>query len=312
MTAHTNPTNPTSPAMPIFATQPMLEFNAPPTLENLTVISKLGQVAARVRFTVHTRSVEKYKPSPRHRRESTRTVEGELELTVRVVGHAQAPIVMTARHANNVLEIYRRFEGQLFKLETLREYSFGKVTRILTLEDVQQQTQNASQGYGQTLEHVRSRAEAIVNSRILVEGLVYVIASEPMYVTGTSDVLSITCEPFGLERPHQMLSLFNALERDLAVQTIKRTISKRRVHKTGGLGAVIRVYRQEAVTRPSHAMQRQAVEDLMVRQTLEQVQRAFSGSLVSSMVKARVMEVLNTKLEAECAKRKPKPKLEPA
>ena len=97
-------TNPTSPAMPILATQPMLEFNAPPTLENLTVISKLGQVAARVRFTVHTRSIEKYKPSPRHRRESTRTVEGELELTVRVVGRAQAPIVMTARHVNNVLE----------------------------------------------------------------------------------------------------------------------------------------------------------------------------------------------------------------
>ena len=101
MTAHTNPTGP---AMPILAAQPVLEFNAPPTLENLTVISKLGQVAARVRFTVHTRSIEKYKPSPRHRRESSRTVEGELELTVRVVGRTQAPIVMTARHANNVLE----------------------------------------------------------------------------------------------------------------------------------------------------------------------------------------------------------------
>ena len=109
MTAHTNPI---SPAMSILAAQPMLEFvtplralhDAPPTLENLTVISKLGQVAARVRFTVHTRCIEKYKPSPRHRREITRTVEGELELTVRVVGRAQAPIVMTARHANNVLE----------------------------------------------------------------------------------------------------------------------------------------------------------------------------------------------------------------
>ena len=53
-------------------------------------------------------------------------------------------------------------------------------------------------------------------------------------------------------------------------------------------------------------MQRQAVEDLMVRQTLEQVQRAFSGSLVSSMVKARVMEALNAELEAENAKREPK------
>ena len=204
-----------------------------------------------------------------------------------------------------IKKIYRKFEGQLFKLETLREYSFGKVTRVLTLEDVQQQAQNAAQGYGQTLEQVRSRAEAVVNSRILVEGLVYVTASEPMYVTGTSDVLSITCEPFGLERPHQMLSLFNALERDLAVRTIKRTISKRRVHKTGGLGAVIRVYQAEAVTRPSHAMQRQAVEDLMVRQTLEQVHRAFTGSLVSSAVKARVMQALNAELEAEQAKRKP-------
>ena len=148
----------------------------------------------------------------------------------------------------------------------------------------------------------------MVNSRILVEGLVYVTASEPMYVTGTSDVLSITSEPFGLERPHQMLSLFNALERDLAVRTIRRSISKRRVLKTGGLGAVIRVFQAEAVTRPSHAMQRQAVEDLMVRQTLEQVHRAFSGSLVSSAVKARVMQVLNAELEAEQAKRKPKPR----
>ena len=131
-----------------------------------------------------------------------------------------------------------------------------------------------------------------------------------MYVTGASDVLSITSEPFDLERPHQMLILFNALERDSAVQTIRRSISKRRVLKTGGLGAVIRVYQAEAVTRPSHAMQRKAVEDLMVRQTLEQVHRAFSGSLVSRAVKARVIETLNAELEAEHAKRKPKPKLE--
>ena len=59
-------------------------------------------------------------------------------------------------------------------------------------------------------------------------------------------------------------------------------------------------------------MQRQAVEDLMVRQTLEQVHRAFTGSLFSSTVKARVMQALNAELEAEQAKRKPKPKLEPA
>ena len=36
-----------------------------------------------------------------------------------------------------IKKIYRKFEGQLFKLETLREYSFGKVTRVLTLKDVQ-------------------------------------------------------------------------------------------------------------------------------------------------------------------------------
>ena len=34
--------------------------------------------------------------------------------------------------------------------------------------------------------------------------------------------------------------------------------------------------------------------------------RAFSGSLVSSGVKARVMQVLNAELEAERAKRKPR------
>ena len=68
MTAHQHPTNTTNP-------QPLLEFNAAPTRENLTAISKLGNVAARVRFSIKSRSLEKFKPSPRHRKEITRTVE---------------------------------------------------------------------------------------------------------------------------------------------------------------------------------------------------------------------------------------------
>jgi hypothetical protein len=125
MTAHINPTSTTQPAL---FNSPTLEFvmclhalhDAPPTRENLTAIARLGDVAARVRFSIQARGVERFKPNPRGRRESTRPVEGTLELTVRVVGREQAPIVMTERTIYNTLEIYRRFENQLFKLEVER------------------------------------------------------------------------------------------------------------------------------------------------------------------------------------------------
>jgi predicted flap endonuclease-1-like 5' DNA nuclease len=107
MTAHINPTT----AQPALFNSPTLEFNAPPTRENLTAIAKLGDVAARVRFSIRARGIEKFKQSSRHRRETTRQVESTLELTMRVVGRDQAPIVMTERTIYNTLEIYRRFEN---------------------------------------------------------------------------------------------------------------------------------------------------------------------------------------------------------
>jgi predicted flap endonuclease-1-like 5' DNA nuclease len=92
MTAQMNPTSTTQHAL---FNSPMLEFNAPPTRENLTAIARLGDVAARVRFSIRARGIEKFKQSARHRRETTRQVESTLELTMRFVGRDQAPIVMT-------------------------------------------------------------------------------------------------------------------------------------------------------------------------------------------------------------------------
>jgi hypothetical protein len=296
MTAQQHPTAATNP-------QPMLEFNAAPTRENLTAISKLGNVAARVRFSIKSRSVEKYKPSPRHRKEITRTVEGSLELTVRVMGREQAPIVMTARSSHNMLEIYRGFEGQLFKLEVIRQHTYGPTVRVWSIEDVQAQAQYAAQSYGQTLEQCRTRAEAIVNSRIIVEGLVYAIAREPVYVVGLGDTLISTDEPFGPDRPDLMNQTYNALEREAAVIAQKQHISKRRQRKTGGLGAVIHVLDPRAVQRPSNQTNRQAVEDDAVRKTLERVRSVFNLNRITEAVEARVVEELHAILEQSRAKR---------
>jgi hypothetical protein len=300
MTAQQHPTAATNP-------QPMLEFNAAPTRENLTVISKLGNVAARVRFSIKCRSVEKYKPSPRHRKEITRTVEGSLELTVRVVGREQAPIVMTARGMHNILEIYRSFEGQLFKLEVIRQHTYGPTVRVWSIEDVQAQAQYAAQSYGQTLEQCRTRAEAIANSRIIVEGLVYAIAREPVYVVGLGDTLISTDEPFGPERPDLMNQTYNALEREAAMTAQKQHISKRRQRKTGGLGAVIHVLDPRAVQRPSNQTNRQAVEDEAVRKTLERVRSVFNLNRITETIEARVVTELHAILEQSRAKRQPKP-----
>jgi hypothetical protein len=300
MTAHQHPTTATN-------LQPMLEFNAAPTRENLTAISKLGNVAARVRLSIKSRSVEKYKPSPRHRKEITRTVEGSLELTVRVVGREQAPITMTARSLHNALEIYRSFEGQLFKLEVIRQHTYGPTVRVWSIEDLQSQAQYAAQSYGQSLEQCRTRAEAIVNSRIIVEGLVYAIAREPVYVVGLGDTLISTDEPFGPDRPDLMNQTYNALEREAAVTAQKQYISKRRQRKTGGLGAVIHVLDPRAVQRPSNQTNRQAVEDEAVRKTLERVRFVFNLNRTTETVEARVVEELHTILEQSRAKRHPKP-----
>jgi hypothetical protein len=300
MTAQQHPTAATNP-------QPMLEFNAVPTRENLTAISKLGNVAARVRFSIKCRSVEKYKPSPRHRKEVTRTVEGSLELTVRVVGREQAPITMTARSLQNVLEIYRSFEGQLFKLEVIRQHTFGKTERVCSLEDVQGQAQYAAHSYGQTLEQCRTRAEAVVNSRIIVEGLVYAVAREPVYVVGLGDTLITTDEPFGPDRPDLMNQTFNALEREAAMTAQKQHISKRRQRKAGGLGAVIHVLDPQAVQRPSNQINRQVVEDDAIRKTLERVRSVFNLNRITEAVEARVVEELHATLEQSRAKRQPKP-----
>jgi hypothetical protein len=285
--------------------QPMLEFNAAPTRENLTAISKLGNVAARVRFSIKSRSVEKFKPSPRHRKEVTRTVDGSLELTVRVVGREQAPITMTARSLHNMLEIYRSFEGQLFKLEVIRQHTYGPTVRVWSIEDLQ--AQYAAQSYGQTLEQCRTRAEAIVNSRIIVEGLVYAIAREPVYVVGLGDTLISTDEPFGPDRPDLMNQTYNALEREAAVIAQKQHISKRRQRKTGGLGAVIHVLDSRAVQRPNNQTNRQAVEDEAVRKTLERVRSVFNLNRITETVEARVVEELHAILEQSRAKRQPKP-----
>ena len=304
------------PVNPQHNPQPLLEFNAAPTRENLTAISKLGNVAARVRFSIKTRSIEKYKPSPRHRKEMTRTVEGSLELTVRVVSREQAPITMTARSLQNVLEIYRSFEGQLFKLEVIRQNTFGKSERVCSLEDLQSQAQYAAQTYGQTLEQCKTRAEAVVNSRIIVEGLVYAIAREPVYVVGLGETLISTDEPFGLDRPDLMNQTFNALEREAAVTAQKRHISKRRrrtncsqdaKRKTGGLGAVIHVLEPRAVKRPSNQINRQVVEDEAVKRTLERVRYVFSLNRITEAVEARVVTELHAMLERAKAKRQPKP-----
>jgi hypothetical protein len=300
MTAHQHPTAATNP-------QPMLEFNAAPTRENLTAISKLGNVAARVRFSIKSRSVEKFKPSPRHRKEITRNVEGSLELTVRVVGREQAPITMTARSSHNMLEIYRSFEGQLFKLEVIRQHTYGPTVRVWSIDDLQAQAQYAAQSYGQTLEQCRTRAEAIVNSRIIVEGLVYAIAREPVYVVGLGDTLISTDEPFGPDRPDLMNQTYNALEREAAVTAQKQHISKRRQLKTGGLGAVIHVIDPRAVQRPSNQTNRQMVEDEAVRKTLERVRSVFNLNRITEAVEARVVEELHTILERSRAKRQPKP-----
>jgi hypothetical protein len=283
--------------------QPMLEFNAAPTRENLTAISKLGNVAARVRFSIKTRSIEKFKPSPRHRKEITRIVDGSLELTVRVVGREQAPITMTARSLQNVLEIYRSFESQLFKLEVIRQHTYGPTVRVWSIEDVQAQAQYAAQGYGQTLEQCRTRAEAIVNSRIIVDGLVYAIAREPVYAVGLTDSLNSIDDPFGLERPDLMNQTYNAFEREAAMKAQKQHISKRRQRKTGGLGAVIHVLDPRAVQRPSNQTNRQTVEDEAVRKTLERVRSVFNLNRITEAVEARVVEELHAILEQSRAKR---------
>jgi hypothetical protein len=300
MTAQQHPTAATN-------LQPMLEFNAAPTRENLTAISKLGNVAARVRFSIKTRSVEKFKLSPRHRKETTRTVEGSLELTVRVLGREQAPITMTARSLQNILEIYRSFEGQLFKLEVIRQHTYAKTERVCNLEDVQSQAQYAAHSYGQTLEQCRTRAEAIVNSRIIVEGLVYAIAQEPVYAVGLTDSLNSIDDPFGLERPDLMNQTYNALEREAAITAQKQHISKRRQRKTGGLGAVIHVFDPRAVQRPSNQTNRQTVEDEAVRKTLERVRSVFDLNRITETVEARVVTELHAILKQSRAKRQPKP-----
>ncbi len=69
MTAHINPIS-TQPALFSSST---LEFNTPPTRENLTAIARLGDIAARVRFSIRARDVNRFKPNPRSR---TRPVEG--------------------------------------------------------------------------------------------------------------------------------------------------------------------------------------------------------------------------------------------
>jgi hypothetical protein len=311
MTAHINPAS----TQPALFNSPTLEFNAPPTRENLTAIARLGDVAAscsqdgtwravraRVRFSVRVRGIEKFKQSSRHRRETTRQVESTLELTMRVMGRDQAPIVMTERTIYNTLEIYRQFENQLFKLEVIRVNTYGKTERVVSLEDIRERAQYAAQSYAQNLEHCRTCAEKVVNSRIIVEGLVYALAPEPMYVTGLGDVLITTDQPYGLERPDLMASMFNALERDAAVAAMKKGISKRRNRKTGGQGAVIHVFDTRAVTRPSNQQNRQAVEDASVQKVLEQMRRILEPRNVTKAVKARVLDTLHGELEAERAK----------
>jgi hypothetical protein len=108
----------------------------------------------------------------------------------------------------------------------------------------------------------------VVNLRIIVEGLVYALAPEPIYCTGLGDVLITTDQPYGLERPDLMASMFNALEHAAAVTALKKAISKRRNRKTGGLGAVIHVFDARAVTRPTNAQNWQAVENASVQKVL--------------------------------------------
>ena len=151
--------------------------------------------------------------------------------------------------------------------------TYGKTERVCSLEDIRERAQYAAQSYGQNLEHCRTCAEKVVNSRIIVEGLVYALAAEPMYVTGLGDVLITTDQPYGLERPDLMASMFNALERDAAATAMKKAISKRRNRNTGGLGAVIHVFDSRAVTRPTNAQNRQAVENAIVQKVLEQMRR---------------------------------------
>ncbi len=294
MTAPTDST----PATPTAPAAPTLEFSQlAPTPENIQAIVSIAGVEARVRFTVTAEFTEHYLPSSRHRKTQSRTVNTPLDLTVRLVPRERAPIALTVRRDGSALETYRLFEGRLFKLEL--NDPRGVDRRPLSLEDVQRLAQWAARGYGANLETVRSRAEEVVNERILVSGLVYALADEPVYTTHYRDVLTVTDDPPGLHHPEAMTGVFNALEREAALETIRSGISKCRRRHLGGAGANIKVYRPEAVHRPTNALQRQAVEGATVERTLKLVRDAFKRHDATREVRARVLETLNAELTAE-------------
>ncbi len=298
------PATPSTPAQPV----PTLEFSPiAPTPENIQAFANIAGVQARVRFTVTAEFTEHYLPSSRHRKTRSRTVKTPLDLTVRLVSRELAPIALTVRHHHGALETYRVFEGRLFKLEL--NDARGADRRPSSLEDVQRLAQWAARGYGASEETVRSRAEEIVNERILVSGLVYVFADEPVYTTHYREVLTVTDDPPGLHHLEAMQGVFNALEREAALETIRSGISKRRRRHLGGAGANIKVYRPEAVNRPTNALQRQAVEGATVERTLKLVRDAFKRHDATRTVRASVLETLNAELaaelEAEQARRTP-------
>ncbi len=300
MTASTNPAAPPPP--------PTLEFSPiAPTPENIQALACIAGVQARVRFSVTAEFTEHYLPSSRHRKTQSRTVKAPFDLTIRLVPRELAPIALTVHHQHRMLETYRWFEGRLFKLELVD--ARGPDRRASSLEDVQQQAQWAARGYGANLETVRSRAEDVVNERILVSGLVYARADEPVYTTHYRDVLTVTDDPPGVENLDGMRCLFNALEREAALETLRSGISRRRRRTMSSTGAVIKVYRPEAVHRPTHALQLQAVEGATVERTLKLVRDAFRRHDATRTVRARVLETLNlgltAELEAEQAKRTP-------
>jgi hypothetical protein len=116
-------------------------------------------------------------------------------------------------------------------------------------------------------------------------------------------VIITSDQPYDLERPDLMSSMFNALERDAAMTAMKTAISKRCNRKAGGLGAVIHVLDAGAVMRPSNQQNQQVVEDYAVQRALEQMQRVLEPRNITKVGKARVLDTLHGELETERAKR---------
>lgn len=228
---------------------------------------------------------EPYLPSPRHRKPRTRPATSEGVYTVPFARRQDAPVVMAIRD-RATCRLYRMFNSALY-VEAKREVGRG-VERTMTVENLQNLAQGHATRRYNPLNSVVQGVQTALEGFVVVDGLVYQRATEPVFEVFQGDIELLPDLP---ATAYQRRGVYNLLERAEAIRQARRENPKFDEREV----PTVQVFAAEQIRQVCHAQQLEVYEIEAAERSLNEVQQVLRkrSRAVQRMVLTRALERLH-------------------